>query len=174
MKPMRAHQHTAFTLIELLVVVTIIAVLAALLFPALQLTRKKINRNVAIVEVKGIQVGLIHYLADNHNPPTFALESKAVAIDETIAEVLTGTNDDDNNNRPGTSYIEFKKLDDQGAPLNPWGYRYFFKFDVDYDNKIDSGTGEPPQDDVALPVIVWTMNEDLSESDENRLIASWR
>jgi prepilin-type N-terminal cleavage/methylation domain-containing protein len=54
----------AFTLIELLVVITIIAILAALLFPVFARAREKASQTVSLSNVRQLGLGLILYAND--------------------------------------------------------------------------------------------------------------
>lgn len=65
-KPVGAHPHTiGFTLIELLVVISIIAVLAALLLPAVQMVRESSYRIRCSSNQRQIMVAIIAYTQDN-------------------------------------------------------------------------------------------------------------
>ncbi|MDH7503204.1 MAG: prepilin-type N-terminal cleavage/methylation domain-containing protein [Verrucomicrobiota bacterium] len=65
------HRLLAFTLIELLVVIAIIAVLAALLLPALARAKEKAKATKAHAELYGVGLALEMYADDNENqlPP---------------------------------------------------------------------------------------------------------
>jgi prepilin-type N-terminal cleavage/methylation domain-containing protein len=61
------HGTTAFTLVELLVVITILGILAVLIFPALSAATSKGRRASCLSNLKQIDQGVMMYAADNHD-----------------------------------------------------------------------------------------------------------
>jgi len=66
-RDIRRKESSAFTLIELLVVIAIIAILAAMLLPALARSKASAKRIVCIDHLKGLALATTMYAMDNEN-----------------------------------------------------------------------------------------------------------
>jgi prepilin-type N-terminal cleavage/methylation domain-containing protein len=73
---MTKHQCTGFTLIELLVVVSIIAILAAILFPVYSQVREKSRRVVCVSNAKQIAMAYLQYAEDYDESVPIAFAQK--------------------------------------------------------------------------------------------------
>jgi prepilin-type N-terminal cleavage/methylation domain-containing protein/prepilin-type processing-associated H-X9-DG protein len=87
-------RHKKFTLVELLVVISIIAILAGLLMPAISKVLRK-SKNIACVSnLKQIGISFASYMTESKDTFPYAAGKPSVTPDETpIQMVLKGEND---------------------------------------------------------------------------------
>jgi prepilin-type N-terminal cleavage/methylation domain-containing protein len=127
--------HGGFTLIELLVVIAIIAILAAMLLPALSKAKEKGRRTVDLNNMRQLAIGMTIYAGDNGDkvvqarPQPGAVSFVQLALNppeaSAAASVSLGVRSNLNQsiwtcpNRPGLPWLD--------ATYNQWniGYQYF-------------------------------------------------
>ncbi len=143
-----------FTLVELLVVIGIIALLAAILLPAMNAAFNKAEKSQAQVEVRSILAAIQAYNNEYGKVPVRAAmqgnnddsagDLYAADISKSVIKALNGIHDSSANGVPNPRKIAF--LDSQGSSTDgtfndPWGdaavpRQYLMKMDTDYSNSI--------------------------------------
>lgn len=135
----RTNQKHGFTLVELLVVIGIIALLAAILLPAVRAAFLKADKNKAEIETKAIKNAVQAFLNDYGKMPVpVADQGKADrefdnASSKLVVAALTA-NDNTINPRKVT-YLEAQTNSVDGTYLDPWDTQYRIVPDTDYDGK---------------------------------------
>lgn len=136
-----------FTLVELLVVIGIIALLAAILLPAMNAAFTKAEKSQAQAEVRSILAAIQAYNNEYGKlPVTVNMQGNndnsagnlySADISKNIIKALNGIHDAAN--VPNPRKIAF--LDSQGSATDgtfkdPWDNQYLIKVDTDYNNTI--------------------------------------
>ena len=148
MEVQRRHATAGFTLLEMLLVVTIIAILAALLLPAVR--RAIINAEIARAQVtsKQLATAFLQYQSESGLWPTNA--TGTLTVDDKLVLSLIGTN----MSRTVFLEIELKSWKNDGTGyLDPWGRAFQCRFDQTYRDGIVT-----PDDSRTVPqgVLVWS------------------
>lgn len=105
--------QSAFTMLELLTVIAIIAVLAAILLPALNRARQHAWETAARTMISSLESALANYMTDYGNYPA--------ASGSDCGNLITLLESDD--------YASFRSEDKSGTNLlDPWGRSYCYKY----------------------------------------------
>ena len=173
--------HDAFTLLELLIVIAIVAILAGLLFPAVQSVLERAKKVQAKNDLTQIVTAVNAFYTEYGRYPTNAMSDPAAAygpgnqttnnslLNELRAQGSYSINTrqivfispanvkDDNNPRSGINGTN-------GGYYDPWGSEYSIALDADYDNQIapnpygsNNGAGPSP---IRQGVIAWSLGKD--------------
>lgn len=124
----------AFTLMEMLVVISIISVLLALLYGALERAQKFSRRSLAYTEVKNVEAAFQQYYAhytlwpsnDLASIPLTSQQDSGFVIDRTMARILQGVRTGNENqmdmlNPACIPFLEFARYSRaSNSPVNPF------------------------------------------------------
>jgi len=168
---MKQHaDQQGFTLIELLVVIAIIAILSALIFPAVTGVLKKGKVATAQTEVKSIENALNAYYADYSKFPKdngTADKTYGASGNKDIITVLRGLDNDLNPRRINYLEVSEKSLDGDGNMIDPWRTNYFIAVNTDFNTTLAISGAGVTLNLQARNVAVWTRDS------EGQLIKSW-
>ena len=172
---MKRNHTKGFTLIELLVVIVIIAILVALLFPAIKTVILKAEVNQARADIKVIETAVRSYINEYGKVPT-TLQGQPDS-----SCVFGGVSGNDNSaiirvllaqetatpplNPRGIVFLQKPSrkgaVDGNYNVFDPWGTQYYFAFDCNYDNTFSGlsliGTNYNGQ---AGPVVISSLGPD--------------
>ena len=177
-------RNRCFTLIELLIVISIVAVLAGILLPAVGKVRRKADVTQAKSEMKNLETAIKQYEATYGFLPVAqdsSNETWADGYDQDSNETelgdeeeyyklignLSNTGTIGGNDLENPRMINFLAVDQSATYLDPWGYRYRIAWDMDYDGRIPENNiyGCDSDDDEAYAsVVIWSVGPDEEES----------
>jgi prepilin-type N-terminal cleavage/methylation domain-containing protein len=179
---------TGFTLIELLVVIAIIAVLAGMLFPAMQGVRNAARKTSAKNDVVQIVTAVKNYYTEYGKYPVPAGTSGDLAISGTansnnsVIEVLT-TGSSTTLNPRAIRFLEVAEAKDQNAPksglkskkwYDPWGGTYFIFIDSSYDGKVTITGLKPTSENVEIETGVAAASYGNPDRTSGDPVMSWK
>jgi prepilin-type N-terminal cleavage/methylation domain-containing protein len=188
---------SAFTLIELLVVIGIIAILAAILLPAMSAAFRKADQGRAQHEIASLVAAIKSYHSEYGKWPcpnngvadqTFHAAGAAVDAIDSQALVIRILRGIDTTNNPskivfldvpddsskGIDKDNYEYTKEMGFYLDPWGNPYVISMDTDFDNNCNVssiGPGSPSGVMTSKSVCVWSWG--FRPGDTNAVISSW-
>lgn len=181
--------NRAFTLIELLTVIAIIALLAALLFPAIKSAMLKAETTKARVHISNLETAFKSYQTEygrwpaNEDASSTAPYYSTIFVSSRLIGLLRGEDNSGtiaantdanprivhyNGNPRHIVFLEFKAADFTIPSANitnfvdPWKTVYFCRFDSDYDNQVENPFVTPttPPTVVKAGFLVWSYGPD--------------
>ena len=158
-------KRNAFTMVELLTVIAIIAMLAAILLPALNRARQQAWETTARTMISSLEAALANYMTDYGDYPQ---DDDAADVGDNSVEscvnLIARLEDSD-----GTSYASFRDQDKfdsgtyNGSLKDPWGRSYCYRYDSDNDGDIDEVTGST----YGIKFNIWSKGADDSTANKD-------
>ena len=170
--------RSGFTLLELLIVISIIAILAAIAFPATSMVMNQARKAQAESQVAGI-VNAVKLYETQYSvlPLGNSPGEQEIPTDSEFVDILTGVDTD--NNTKEISFLEGKQAKkasgskparsgfvNQGngssSLVDPWGNFYMVILDANYDDEIKVPGTETP---IRTKVVAWSFGKPDDSSD---------
>jgi prepilin-type N-terminal cleavage/methylation domain-containing protein len=195
MKTTKITRPSGFTLLELLIVISIIAILAAIAFPATALVMNQARKAQAAQQVAGI-VNAIKLFETQYSvlPLGSSAGEEQLDTDQLFIDILTGH--DTINNPKETVFLEGKQakaaagkkpprsglIQEGGGSqslVDPWGNFYVVIMDADDNKEIDVPESENP---VRAKAVAWcygkppksSEHETALQNPSSKWLTSWK
>ena len=155
MKTKTFSNRSGFTLIEMLVVIAIIAILAGLLFPAINRALETAKRNQAAADVRSIAAAITMFYSeygylpipfsdqgtvadrDDDNDGATLTPAESQRIIQVLTAVPRGHNDNHQLNPRRKVFLSSPNFNEDGKFLDPWDRQYIIKLDTNFDGVIE-------------------------------------
>ncbi len=164
MKANTSQKRSGFTLIEMLVVIAIIAILAGLLFPAINRALETAKRNQAAADVRSIAAAITMFYNDYGYLPVpfddqgwepgpgngdFGREQSDARLNDDESKRIIQVLIAEQNIGPGWNnlnprrkvYLSMQTARSDGELLDPWGNQYWIKLDRDLNGMVQFFSG---------------------------------
>ena len=177
MKTTTSKRPSAFTLLELLIVISIIAILAAIAFPATSLVMNQARKAQASQQVAGLVNAIKLFETQYSVLPIGTNGEEEIPTDQEFIDILTGQDRDQNpketvflegkeakkasGNKPARSGFVNEGNGSQSL-VDPWGNYYIVIMDADDNQEIDVPKTENP---VRAKAVAWSYGKPSSKSD---------
>ncbi len=183
----------SFTLVELLVVISIIALLAGLLFPAAAAAQKAAKKAQTAVLLQGIKMGVAAYQNEYGRLPqpdpdiSEDTQYKSDSDDfKNIIAALMGSNAADINPRQ-VSFVDLQSKDFRGSDpaqevVDGFKNPIYMVLNYNYDNEIDSTQisemppAVRPRNNIRGDVVLWSQGpaKEVGNMTPSDLVATWK
>lgn len=184
-----------FTLLELLVVITIIGILAGLMFPATSAALRKAENTHTQHTCYNLKNAVAAYFTEYRKYPVESGnddETVELRSDHEIMDVLLGSDAEAENDGLNPRRIAFYsgkqakpmgggkyrkgitlESDGGGELWDPWGEYYYLRLDLDYNNRVEKPSWDKKTDAQYLPesILIWSTGREIDDDDNN--IKTW-